>query len=270
MLTYSESSIIPQSVFDYKWDSCLEAFEAQLQVIELDRCGSVCTSTQLLRSNIVLFRQLLLSRKCDQRDTECHTIGQIKNAIRPVSNFASKFREAHIMLWFLLESNLKNYDSCMRQVKACHASGRIVIPQPLKFLRAASQHHQNQQSTCSNKLLLNLNASQGTCEELTQPGTSVSNSHLHGRLASEIMSIISDEHILTGDLSLYSSVHLCQQVQGLLKQIEQSAIDAWQPRSFKASKSIGAASPRCRHWATRRHALRPAPGSSAGPFCRLR
>ena len=156
MLTYSESSIIPQSVFDYKWDSCLEAFEAQLQVIELDRCGSVCTSTQLLRSNIVLFRQLLLSQKCDQRDTECHTIGQIKNAIRPVSNFASKFREAHIMLWFLLESNLKNYDSCMRQVKACDASGRIVIPQPLKFLRAASQHHQNQQSTCSNKLLLNL------------------------------------------------------------------------------------------------------------------
>jgi len=44
----------------------------------------------------------------------------------------------------------------MRQVKACDASGRIVIPQPLKFLRAASQHHQNQQSTCSNKLLLNL------------------------------------------------------------------------------------------------------------------
>lgn len=72
----------------------------------------------------------------------------------------------------------------------------------------------------------------------TQPGTSVSNSHLHGRLASEIMSIISDEHILTGDLSLYSSVHLCQQVQRLLKQIEQSAIDAWQPRSFKASKSM--------------------------------
>jgi hypothetical protein len=106
------------------------------------------------------------------------------------------------------------------------------------FVKIPSEYVASGTCTCGKSKTHFLNALQGTCEELTQPGTSVSNSHLHGRLASEIMSIISDEHILTGDLSLYSSVHLCQQVQRLLKQIEQSAIDAWQPRSFKASKSM--------------------------------